>query len=68
MRNYKTFTKKQAIEFINKTFMGNTIIQIYDDAKELSVIFKDGTGKVLELYTSADVYFQKKGNEFIIVE
>ena len=65
-RGYKTFTKKQGFEFINKHFKGARITKVFNTIHELSIIFTTAEGEVLELYTNGETYFQTPGNEFVI--
>lgn len=65
-RGYKTFTKKQGFEVINEFFKGAKIEKVFNSLYELSIIFTTAEGEELELYTSGDSYFQKKGNEYVI--
>ena len=65
-RGYKTFTKKQDFEVINEFFKGAKIEKVFNSLYELSIIFTTAEGEELELYTSGDSYFQKKGNEYVI--
>lgn len=63
----KTFTYKQAIEFLSKCFAGYQVIQVFDGVKELSILFRDSQGKKWELFTSSDRYFQTV-EDFVIIE
>ena len=65
-KGYKTFTKKQGFEVINKFFKGAKIDKVFNSLYELSIIFTTAEGEVLELYTSGDSCFQNKGNEYVI--
>ena len=65
-RGYKTFTKKQGFEVINEFFKCAKIEKVFNSLYELSIIFTTAEGEELELYTSGDSYFQKKGNEYVI--
>lgn len=65
-KGYKTFTKKQGFEVINKFFKGAKIDKVFNSLYELSIIFTTAEGEVLELYTSGDSFFQHKGNEYVI--
>lgn len=65
-KGYKTFTKKQGFEVINEFFKGAKIEKVFNNLYELSIIFTTAEGEELELYTSGDSYFQKKGNEYVI--
>ena len=65
-KGYKTFTKEQGFEFINKTFKGAKITKVFNSLFELSIIFTTAEGEELELYTSGDSIFQRAGNEFVI--
>lgn len=65
-RGYKTFTKKQGFEFINKTFKGAKITKVFNTIYELSIIFITAEGEELELYTNGETYFQQPGSEFVI--
>ena len=65
-KGYKTFTKKQGFEVINELFKGAKIEKVFNSLYELSIIFTTAEGEELELYTSGDSYFQKKGNEYVI--
>lgn len=66
MKGYKTFTKKQGFEVINKFFKGAKINKVFNSLYELSIIFTTKEGEELELYASGDNYFQTKGNEYVI--
>ena len=65
-RGYKTFTKKQGFEFINKTFKGAKTTKVFNTIYELSIIFITAEGEELELYTNGESYFQQPGSEFVI--
>ena len=65
-RGYKTFTKEQGFKVINQLFKGAKITKVFNSLYELSIIFTTKEGEELELYTSGDSYFQKKGNEYVI--
>ena len=65
-KGYKTFTKEQGFKVINEFFKGAKIEKVFNSLYELSIIFTTAEGEELELYTSGDSYFQKKGNEYVI--
>lgn len=63
----KTFTYKQAKEIIEKNFIASRILKVWDNVKELDILFVDATGKEWELLSTADNYFQTV-NDFVIME
>ncbi len=63
----KTFTYKQAKEIIEKNFIGSRILKVWDNVKELDVLFMDATGKEWELLATSDNYFQTV-SDFVIME
>lgn len=63
----KTFTYKQAIEVLKAHFKGFHIIKVWDNIKELDIIFSDAHGKKWELISTADAYFQTV-EDFVIIE
>ena len=65
-KGYKTFTKKQGFEVINKFFKGAKIDKVFNTLYELSIIFTTADGEVLELYTDGSAYFQNANHEYVI--
>lgn len=63
----KTFTYKQAIEVLNKYFTGYRILNKWDTIRELSILFRDASGKKWELLSTSDVYFQTV-EDYVIIE
>lgn len=63
----KTFTYKQAIQVLKTYFKGFQIIKVWDNIKELDIIFKDANGKQWELISTSDNYFQTV-EDYIIIE
>lgn len=63
----KTYTLKQAMNFLNENVIGHTIVSVYNSIRELSIVFCDAEGKKYELYTSGDSYFQRY-EDYVIIE
>ena len=66
MKGYKTFTKEQGLEVINKFFKGAKINKVFNSLYELSIIFTTAEGEEFELYANGDSFFQIEGNEYVI--
>lgn len=62
----KTYTLKQAMNFLNENVIGHTIVSVYNSISELSIVFAHN-GKKYELYTSGDSYFQRY-EDYVIIE
>ena len=65
-KGYKTFTKRQGFEEINRLFKGAKIDKVFNTLYELSIIFTTVDGEVLELYTDGSAYFQNANHEYVI--
>ncbi len=59
------FNLQTAIEFLNSTFQNYDVISSYAGLDAIDIVFR-ADGKLLELFSNTDIYFQSE--KFVIIE
>ncbi len=63
--NMAHFNLQTAIEFLNSTFQNYDVISSYAGLDAIDIVFR-ADGKLLELFSNTDIYFQSE--KFVIIE